>query len=384
MESPPRKRLEQADDSYRGFIAVVGMRLNSPHTAGFLMRSNRFTGDPRSESGSVRARQRKRLCLTIVVGILAAVGPRRPIAHAQQPAPSERPSAQPAEPAEIEEEAETPQRVTPDEERPAMRAYKRLYYDSDFTYLNDPANRELYLGDYFKQRPVARRGMLDLGGEYRLRDHHEFNLRGRNLSGQSDDFLLQRTRFYGNLKLDDGLRLYGEALDSATSFQRHTPLPTEENGIEALNLFADLRLIDGERGELWGRVGRQELAYGNERFVSPAEWNNVLRTFDGAKVYWRGRDWDVDGFWVRPVAFGILPQGQLSSDHPDVTQDFYGAWSTYHGLKKHTFDFYYLGLSVYDAPISAAYPVDASFQTVGARWQGRQENLLWELQGSYY
>ncbi|HVC99352.1 MAG TPA: alginate export family protein, partial [Pirellulales bacterium] len=175
------------------------------------------------------------------------------------------PAAEQGEPEEIQAEAETPLRITPEETRPAVEAYKLLYYDNDFSYWNDPSNTEFYLGDLFKQWHVGprRRGMLALGGEYRLRDQHEFNLRGRNLSGQSDDFLLERTRFYGNLKLDDGLRLYGEGLDSATSFQRHTPLASEDNGVEALNLFADLRLMEAERGELWGRVGRQELAYGN-------------------------------------------------------------------------------------------------------------------------
>lgn len=299
---------------------------------------------------------------------------------AQQP---ESPSATPGEPEEVQEEAETPEVLTPAEARPATAAYKGVYYDNDFTYLNDPANREFYLGDFFKQIPVCRRGMLDLGGEYRLRDQHEFRLRGRNLSGLNDDFLLQRTRFYGNLRLGEGLRLYGEALDSATSAQRHTPLPTELNGIEALNLFADVRLLDHDRGQLWGRVGRQELQYGSQRLVSPAEWNNILRTFDGAKLFWRGKKWDIDAFWVRPVAFGILPQSQLSPDRPDVTQDFYGAWSTYRGIEKQTFDFYYLGLTSYDAPISPAYPVNSNLQTIGSRWEGRQMNVLWDFEGGY-
>ncbi|HWB13385.1 MAG TPA: alginate export family protein [Pirellulales bacterium] len=345
--------------------------------------------------------ERNEFRATTAVAIMAAVALVCPVANGQQPAPPESPSAVADEPAEVQEEAETPQRATPQTARPAVEAYKRLYYDNDFTYLNDPANDEFYLGDVFKQWRVGRRSMLDLGGEYRLRDHHEFNLRGRNLSGQSDDFLLQRTRFYGNLKIDDGLRLYGEALDSATSFQRHTPLASEENGIEALNLFADLRLVDAERGELWGRVGRQELAYGNERLVSPAEWNNVLRTFDGAKLYWRGKNWDIDGFWTRPVAFGILTEPPRQPDHLDMTQNLYGLYSTYKPPAepsevaeeaerpqrrmnvKQTFDFYYLGLNVYGAPISPAYPVDANFQTMGTRWQGRRENLLWEFEGAY-
>lgn len=339
----------------------------------------------------------------VIFAAIAAVAVATGSALAQQAAPPESPSATPGEPEEVQEEAETPLRLTPAERRPAMEAYKRLYYDNDFTYLNDPSNREYYLGDIFKQWRVGprRRSVFDFGGEYRLRDHHEFNLREHNLTGLSDDFLLQRTRFYGNLKVGDGLRLYGEALDSATSFQRHAPLSTEENGIEALNLFADLRLIDGERGDLWGRIGRQELAYGNERLVSPAEWNNILRTFDGAKVYWRGKKWNIDAFWVRPVAFGILPTSQISPGQVDTTQDFYGFWSTYdpspepeevaeeaetpnRGARvKQTFDFYYLGLNVWDPPVTAAFPVNASYQTIGSRWQASRGNWLCELEGAY-
>jgi len=108
---------------------------------------------------------------------------------------------------------------------------------------------------------------------------------------------------------------------------------------------------------------------------------------------------DIDAFWARPVAFGQLPTSQIAPGQIDMTQDMYGVWSTYQRppplddvrqeaeairpTSKHTFDFYYLGFNVYGAPISAAYPVDASFQTVGSRWQGRQKNLLWELQGAY-
>jgi hypothetical protein len=365
------------------------------------------TGEPRTVHLPLRRRderatnQQTPFRRAILFAVVASFSLARPATFAQQP--PGRPPALAGEPEEMQQEAETPQRLTPQEARPAMEAYKRLFFDNDFSYLNDPTNREFYLGDLFKQLPVGRRrrNMLDLGGEYRLRDQHEFNLRGRNLTGESDDFLLQRTRFYGDLKLDDGVRLYGEALDSATSFQRHTPLASEENGIEALNLFTDLRLVDAERGELWGRVGRQELAYGNERLVSPAEWNNVLRTFDGAKLLWRGKNWDVDSFWVRPVAFGILTKPPRQPDHLDMTQDFYGFWSTYKpaaepteaaeeaetpqrrpGVQQ-TFDFFYLGLNVYGAPISAAYPVDANFQTMGTRWQGRRENLLWEFEGAY-
>ncbi len=317
------------------------------------------------------------------------------------PTPMESPAAQPDEPEEVQAEAETPQRLTSEEARPAMEAYKLLFYDNDFQYLNDPSNQEFYLGDVFKQWKVGprRRSALDLGGEYRLRGMHEHNFRGLNLNNQNDDFLLQRTRFYGNLEVGDGVRLFGEGLDSATSFQRHAPLASEANGMQAVNLFADLRLFDGENGELWGRIGRQELSFGNYRLLAPSEFANILRTFDGAKLFWRGKKWSIDGFWTRPAAFGQLSPSQISPGQIDMTQEMYGVWGTYERpspesearrefeairpRSKHTFDFYYLGFNVYDAPISSAYPVDANFQTIGSRWRAREGNLLWEMQGSY-
>ena len=316
----------------------------------------------------------------------------RPPANAEQPASSRRTSpvrfaaqapegnAEPGEPTETEEEAEAPAPTAP-APSPAASAYKGVYYDNDFSYLRNPDNREFYFGDYFKQRPVGRRSMLDLGGEYRLRDHHEHGIRGSALNGVDDDFLLQRTRFYGNLAVGEGLRFFGEALDSVTSFQRHLPRTTEVNGIEALNLFVDARILDGERGDLWGRVGRQELLLGNQRLIGPAEWNNILRTFDGAKLFWRGEKWDVDAFWVRPVAFGNLPASQLRADQPDLRQELTGLYSTYRGVKDQTFDFYYFGQTVYGPPQTPANPVDQQLNTLGSRWQGKRGKWLWEGEG---
>lgn len=291
-------------------------------------------------------------------------------------------NAEPGEPTEVEEEAEAPAPTAP-ALSPAASAYKGVYYDNDFSYLRNPDNREFYLGDYFKQRRVGRRSLLDLGGEYRLRDHHEHGIRGSALNGLNDDFLLQRTRFYGNLEVGEGLRFFGEALDSATSFQRHLPRTTEINGIEALNLFVDARLLDGDRGDLWGRVGRQELLLGNQRLIGPAEWNNILRTFDGAKLFWRGEKWDVDAFWVRPVAFGNLPAAQLRADQPDLRQELTGVYSTYRGVKDQTFDYYYFGQTVYGPPQTPANPVDQQLNTFGSRWQGKRGKWLWEFEGGY-
>src|SRR5688572_32460769 len=45
----------------------------------------------------------------------------------------------------------------------------------------------------------------------------------------------------------------------------------------SLNLFADALISDYGSGEWWGRVGRQELLYGEQRLISPLDWANTRR-----------------------------------------------------------------------------------------------------------
>ena len=49
------------------------------------------------------------------------------------------------------------------------------------------------------------------------------------------------------------------------------------------------------------RLGRQELGFGRQRLVSPLDWANARRTFDGLTLEWLGEDWHTTGFVNRPV-----------------------------------------------------------------------------------
>jgi hypothetical protein len=172
------------------------------------------------------------------------------------------------------------------------------------------------------------------------------------------------------------LRVYGEYLDATSDFEDLPPRSIEENPSEILNLFADLRLLDCCDGEWWGRVGRQEMLYGSQRLISPLDWANTRRTFDGAKIFWRGEDWNLDGFWLRPLAND--PEGL---DSPDGTQEFYGIWATYKAVQDHSYDIYWLGYHDYDAPYAAASSF--KFQTAGGRVYQNKGPWLWEIEGGY-
>ncbi len=258
--------------------------------------------------------------------------------------------------------------------KPAAKPYKGVFYDNDFSYL-DAGNRRRYLSDSAKRRWFGPCIVLDAGGEYRIR--HE----NQHILARTNDVLLHRTRLYADLHVGGWLRAYAEGIDAVSDFDDVPPRPIDENRFDALNLFADVKIVEGQRGSIWFRGGRQELLYGVERLVSPLDWSNTRRTFDGLKLFWEGTEWDVDAWWTRPVPFGQhVAGGQTdhSFDHPDQSQEFAGVWGTWKRLKNHKFDFYYLRLNEYDRTLNTF-----EYNTFGARWEGAMEAWLWELEGGY-
>ena len=273
----------------------------------------------------------------------------------------------------------------------AAGAYKGLYYNNDFSYLTDPCYNDSHLGESLKRQPLGRFTTIDIGGEYRLRYHSEHNLRTKPLTGNDDDFLLQRTRLYLNAQVGDRFRFYGEAIDATSWGQNFTPRAIEVNRIDALNLFGDLNLLN----DIWSsgdalsvRGGRQELSYGAQRTVSPLDWSNTRRTFDGVKMYYQSKKWDVDAWWTRPVPFGQHVQNGLQDhnfDHSNEQQDFVGLWSTYKSAPGRVADFYFLRLDDYSGLLgnSNGNAGDADFNLLGLRLMGDRQGWLYELEGGY-
>ena len=139
-----------------------------------------------------------------------------------------------------------------------------------------------------------------------------------------------------------------------------------------LNLFLDARLwSDGDRS-VTARAGRQELLFGDQRVISPLDWANTRRTFDGYRVTAKSKELVVDGFWTRPV----FPDAR-SFDSPDLAQEFMGIYSSYSGFEQQIWDFYTLRY------LNNSGPNDFAFNTLGTRWNGSYEDFLWDFEGAY-
>jgi hypothetical protein len=262
-------------------------------------------------------------------------------------------------------------------QKAAATAYKDPFYNNNFSYLNDPCYSDWHLGEHLKRMCFADWAVVDVGGQYRIREQTERGIRntaavpnGLGLTGADDDFLLHRTRLYLNARLGSRVRFYGEMLDAVSNYEDYKPRVIDENRTEMQNLFLDLVVLDPEAwgGKLTARVGRQELLYGSQRLISPLDWSNTRRTFEGAKLIWEGENWDVDAFWVRPLRRDVE-----ALDPPDLDRQLYGFYSTYKGLQRDKVDLYWLA---YDNDL-----VGYRYDTLASRYYGSYDAWLYEFEG---
>lgn len=250
-------------------------------------------------------------------------------------------------------------------------AYKGVFYANNFSYLDDPNyNGPHFVGDGLKG--VAD-GKLDLGGEYRTRYHHENNMRGLGLTGRDDEFWLSRLRLFSNYRVTENIRFYGEYLYADSGGETFAPRPIEENRGEAQNLFFDAKLYDSGAGTVSARLGRQELLLGEQRLVSPLDWANTRRTFDGYRLTYASKEVDGDLFYTNPVNRVPATGGTNQWDSSNNDRSFYGAYLSRKDWAVGTVDAYYLGYDDQQA--------DFSYHTLGSRLSGSGEHLMYELEG---
>lgn len=275
--------------------------------------------------------------------------------------------------------AEKPKK--PPAANPAATAFKPVFYDNNFSYLKDPDYHGCCLGDCWKLMPAGccgQYGTVDVGGQVRLRYHHEVGM-GQDVAGPGvlrfedtvHDIMLSRVRLYTNWKANECTRVYVEGIfaDVTDDDDTYLPRPIDRNFGDFLNGFIDLTLQEGTTV----RVGRQELLYGAERLISPLDWANTRRTFEGVKLMVAEGDWKVDGFYTYYVP--VIPN---ELDEADYQQPFYGVCSTYSGRKNETLDLYYIG---YDNEHPGIITSDFSLHTFGSRLYGSRGNWLYEMEG---
>lgn len=254
---------------------------------------------------------------------------------------------------------------------PAVGAHKGVYYANDFSYLTDDYSGPTYFGDGLKNLGDGR---LDIGGEFRYRYHSEQGMGQQagatRFQDTDNEFGLVRLRLYADFKASDRLRFFAEGIyaDVAGENDAYIPRGIDINRGDFLNLFADVKVSDATTV----RIGRQELLYGAQRVVSPLDWANTRRRFDGVRTLSKWGDWSLDAWYTQ-----FVPVSRESFDNPNENLDFYGAYATYNGWEKNTLEMYYLGYNNDTGP-NGTFNLD----TFGARLFGNVGKWAYEMEGA--
>jgi hypothetical protein len=144
----------------------------------------------------------------------------------------------------------------------------------------------------------------DVGGQLRARyevkeDGGSFPTRDFRKTGVDNDnsyFLLREKIHLGYNS--SWFSAYIEARDSSTTGDDREPNP-EADQFDLHQAFVTVG--NAKQFPLTAKVGRQEMIYGDERLVGNADWNNLGRVFDLAKLRYEDKNLWVDAFSGRVV-----------------------------------------------------------------------------------
>ncbi|MGH7557686.1 MAG: alginate export family protein [Gemmatimonadota bacterium] len=187
---------------------------------------------------------------------------------------------------------------------------------------------------------------------------------------REDAFVLGRVMLGMDVRFGRHVRGYVQARSSFLS-ERNLPggnRPADQDHLDLQNGFLDISLPLAGEAPLVLRAGRQELLFGRERLVSPADWANTRLTFDGARAILDSQNWSVHAFFVRPVQIKLT-----DFNWSDETCDFYGVYATRVHSPGLQYDLYWLALD----RDSVAFNGSAGRErrhTVGARLAGKSES----------
>lgn len=299
------------------------------------------------------------LLLTFHVGGAAAVGqdtlgspPRVDDAATTQPAKKE-PTTQPAP--------------------PPPPKYLDLRYDEDYSYLDGPEGS--YQKDFFD--PIKRMRInddltLSIGGEIKGRLEAETNTTFGSREPAQDTFFLHRYLLHADLQYRKLARVFVQGINAMIEDRDLPLLPIHENRFDIQQAFFDLRFF-GVDVPLTLRFGRQDLAYGKERFVSPLDWSNTRRRFDGVKLFYQSEKFDIDFFYTRPIINDLSEALNRKPDEYRAEQHFYGIYTKYKGFKDHYIENYFFALrDTGDLTNANGRVGDESLFTMGGRAGGKK------------
>jgi len=326
--------------------------------------------------------------------VLASIGVSVPQPPPAPPAQSA-PAAQPAQDAQSKEEKQAeqpsgtpapsePAPATPPAQTPPEKflktSFKNLRFEEDWRALKDPEMKTDHWMPGLKLIELDGDGdwTATFGGQLRYQWKSEQN---RNLLGgpvpHNNDFNLLRVRLNGEVRYKDSFRAYVEMIDAGIHGNEGPPLAIDKQNPDFLNAF-----IEYPGKEFLARLGRFEMSYGAQRLISPLDWANTRRTFEGGLVRAVNSDVTTDLFVTKSVDVD-------AHDLDNVNEDrfFSGVYNTWKIAEGRGLDFYLLALNDDDdppftTPAGGPPTADTDTYTLGARYFGKTAGFDYEAEAA--
>jgi hypothetical protein len=230
---------------------------------------------------------------------------------------------------------------------------------------------------------------FSIGGQVRVRAEYRDPVSYANAatSFKSDDYILERIRLNLKFTVTDDIEVFLQPQDQRIWGQEMSVL-TDERNLDLHQGYVDLRNLFSQPLSI--RAGRFEMAYGDQRLISPLDWHNAARAWDGAKVRYAPKDFWVEAFYTvirdpypatLPTPFVPVP-GATGINGAAEDQDFSGIYFSYVGIANHEFDAYAFFREFQDSSFTAdgGGLGDLEDRTLGARIKGKDFGFDYTLE----
>jgi hypothetical protein len=184
--------------------------------------------------------------------------------------------------------------------RPTIKFYR---WQEDWSVLADPRLRTGILDDlkYIPLFPSDPASYVSFG--LTVRERFESNNApsfgvGNN---KGDSYLLDRVQVHADIRPSAHWQIFTQ-LEDVRAPWKTVVTPVDENQLDLRQAFVTYTIALGG-GELKARVGRQEMAFDLQRFVSVRDGPNVRQAFDAVWLGWEKDLWRFITFWSEPVQY---------------------------------------------------------------------------------
>ena len=252
--------------------------------------------------------------------------------------------------------------------------YKVLRQAEDWSFLANVSQQEFNADPWNKIKyiPVGN-GYLTLGGSTRGRAEYWDNFAWNTANNAG--FGLWNMFLNADYHLNKNFRLFLE-LKSAFASNRNLPggiRTLDEDQFAWQQGFVDITFFPTETTSLTIRPGRQMFLLGRQRLVSPLQWSNTYRTWDGVSALIKNKNWKIQAF-----GFQNVPVVRRAYNTANAAITLNGIYATHQG--KHNQDFYYLNTQRaaqgFLGPAGTTIRAMDKRHTLGARFYGSYDGWL--------